>query len=171
MKNILVYFSSNMTKKKLKYIIERTLQEVILNSIFLWDFLLWDLTLFSVLRRFIYRLIAKIGKWTRIRKWQYITHINSLTIWKNCFINRGNTFDNSWKIMIGDNCSIGYDNKFITTSHYERRSTDHKEIDFTSYSQNITIWNWVWITTWCIILPGTITVSYTHLTLPTNREV
>ena len=26
-------------------------------------------------------------------------------------------------------------------------------------------------TDWCVVLNGAVTVSYTHLTLPTNREV
>ncbi len=145
-----------MTKKQIKYIITRTFQETILNLVFLLDFLLRDLTIFSVIRRFLFWTVAKIGKWTRIRKWQYLTHINKLKIWNNCFVNRKNIFDNSWNIEIGNNCSIGYDNKFITTSHYEKWKIHLNKNDFTSYSQGIKIWSNVWITTWCTILPWTV---------------
>lgn len=141
-----------MKKAHIKYIINRTIHEVILHMIYLIDFILPDLTVFSILRRFIRRIWIKVWKNTRIRKWQYCTYVHNLSIWNNCFINRGNLFDNTAKIEIWDNCSIWYENKFLTTAHYEQ---GHKlKSDWlTTYAKSIKIWNNVWIASSCIILP------------------
>lgn len=142
-------------KSKIIYLLRRTLNELIISIVQLVDFLLFDLTLFSPIRSLIWRLVAKIGKWTRIRKWLFVTNIWKLKIGKNCFINRNNLFDNNKLIIIWDDCSLGYDNKFITSSHYEKQNIK-ENIKFTTYSEGITIWNNVWITSGCIILPWTV---------------
>ena len=129
------------------YLLKRTIDEVVLNIVFAIDFILPDLTIFSSLR-------TKIGKQTRIRRGQYLTNLKKLRIGNNCFVNRENIFDNQGMIIIGNNCSIGYRNQFLTTNHYERDKI--KNIEFTTYAKEIRIGNNVWITSNCVITPGTI---------------
>lgn len=134
------------------YILKKTYNEVVVSLVHLIDFFLPDFTILTPVRSLFYRLIANVGSWTRLRKWQYVLSQWTLSIWKNCYLNRWNIFDTNQTIQIWNNCSIGYDNYFITSSHYERWSW-YDEVEFTTTSKPIKVWNWVWITTWCKILP------------------
>lgn len=143
---------------KIKYILQRTFHEFCISLYGFFDKISPDFTLFSPFRKVILSLFTqvKIGKKTRIRKWLYLTNIKKLRIWKNCFINRENTFDNNALITIWDDCSIWYGNKFLTSSHYEKQNVNIKKLEFTTYSKEIQIGNNVWITSGCIILPWSI---------------
>ncbi len=141
--------------KKLNYLLKRTLHEIFIWLYVFFDFIIPDFTLFSPLRSFLLKIFTFSKLWisTRIRKKQYLTNINKLKIWKNCFINRWNLFDNNAKITIGDDCGIWYDNKFLTSMHYEKQNIEKKDLDFSTFSKEIIIGNNVWITSNCIILP------------------
>lgn len=141
-----------MNNKQLWYILHRTIHESILWIIYGIDFLLPDFTILSPLRKLIRWSIGSIWRWTRIRKWQYFTHVNKCKIWSWCFINRGNIFDNGWWITIWNNCSIWYKNTFITASHFEKGDQNYSW-SFTTHNKAITIGNNVWIATNCTILP------------------
>ena len=134
--------------------LKRTTEEFICISYRLLDTLLPDLTLLSPIRCIFANLLWDIGSQTRIRKGFHVMKVGNISIGRNCFINRYNFFDNfGAKIIIGNDCSIGYNNKFITTSHIEKNKL--KKEDQTFYSKPITIGNNVWITSNCVILPGT----------------
>jgi acetyltransferase-like isoleucine patch superfamily enzyme len=143
--------------KKINYIFKRTYQEFLIWIFIFLDFIIPDYTIFSPIRKILFSTftISKIWKFTRIRKWQYITNIKKIKIWNNCFINRWNLFDNNSLISIWNDCSIGYNNKFITSWHYEKQNIQKDNLQFSTYSEKIIIWNNVWITTNCIILPWT----------------
>lgn len=141
--------------EKIKYIFKRTLHEFLISIYIFLDILIPDFTIFSPLRSKLLSIfsLSKIWKSTRIRKNQYLTNLKNLRIWKNCFINRWNLFDNNWEISIWDDCWIWYDNKFLTTMHYEKQNISKEKLKFSTYSQEIIIWNNVWITSNCTILP------------------
>lgn len=138
----------------IKYLLSATIQEILINIYFLIDFILPDLTVFSPIRKIFASIFWYIGKKTRIRKGFRTTKLGKITIGKNCFINRNNFFDNNNLITIGDNCSIGFDNKFLTVNHIEK-GKEREDNQGTVYSKPIKVGNNVWITTNCIILPGT----------------
>lgn len=146
--------NKNRIKILFKYLIKATFNEMLISLYNLQDVILPDWTVFSVIRRLFANCFWAIGKKTRIRKGLRAGKIGKLKIGDNCFINKDNLFDNSSSIEIGDNCSIGFNNKFLTTSHIEKDKIREENI-MTSYSKPIKIGNGVWITTNCVILPGT----------------
>ncbi len=142
--------------QKIRYLTKRTIHEFFIWVYLFFDFVFPDFTILSPIRSILLFLFtqSKIGKSTRIRKWQYLTNIWKLKIGTNCFINRGNLFDNNTLITIWDNCSIWYENKFLTTSHYKKEDiSDITKLEKTTFSRSITIGNNVWITSNCTILP------------------
>ncbi len=130
-----------------------TLKEIGLLIAGLVDFILPDLTLFSVLRRYIWMTHASVGKKTRIRRGLRLVGNGKLAIGGNCFVNQGNLFDVAGGVVIGRDCSIGFDNKFLTVTHVEKVSGFVPKT--TIISSPIVVGNNVWITSNCIILPGT----------------
>ena len=144
--------------KKILYIIQRTFNESFIGIYKLFDILIPDLTLFSPLRKVSLSILtfSRIWSSTRIKKNQHLTHLRKLQIWNNCFINRNNIFDNNSMIDIWNNCSIWYNNTFITSSHYEKQNIKRGNLNFTTFSKDISIWNNVWITSNCTILPWTV---------------
>lgn len=149
-----VSIKNNM--QKIKYLVNRTIHELIIWIYLFFDCILPDLTIITPIRSIFLCLftLSKIGKSTRIRKWQYLTNIWKLIIGANCFINRWNLFDNNSIITVWDNCIIWYENKFLTTSHYRKEDvSDVSKLKQTTFSRPITIGNNVWITSNCTILP------------------
>lgn len=70
----------------------KTINELVITFIEVIDFALPDLTIFSVIRPFIFFLTAKIGTGTRIKRGLRITNINRLKIGGDCYINKNNFF-------------------------------------------------------------------------------
>ena len=136
------------------YLTRATWRQALILFYGFFDFILPDFTILTPVRKMIGDLFWTIGKRTRIRKGMYVARPGNLVIGQNCFINRKNLFDNAGLITIGDNCSIGFDNKFLTVNHIEKDKL-REENQNTFYSQKITIGNGVWISTNCVILPGT----------------
>ena len=97
------------------------------------------------------------------------THLSALcggvmTIGERVTINRNCTFVCRKEITIGDHCAFGpnvciydHDHKFGARGIQEGYSLE-----------SVVIEDHCWIGAGCIILRGTHTVSYTHLTLPTK---
>ncbi|MBM3234023.1 acyltransferase [Candidatus Pacearchaeota archaeon] len=142
----MTYFTSNL--------IRIIISEIIISLYYITDFILPDWTIFSPIRKIFANFFWDIHKKSRIRKYFYATHLGNLKIGKNCFVNRKNLFDNAARIEIGDNCSIGFDNKFLTVSHIEKDKIRY-ENQKSFYSKPIKIGDSVWITSNCIVLPGT----------------
>lgn len=141
----------------IKYLLKVTYNEIIIGITNFIDFILPDLTILSPVRKVIYVFFTRVTilKKTRIRKWLRITHINNLLIWANCFINSNNLFNNNSHIIIWNDCSIWYNNIFITSSHFEKTDENIK-LSKTFFSEDIKIWDNVWVTSSCTILPWTI---------------
>jgi acetyltransferase-like isoleucine patch superfamily enzyme len=139
---------------ELGYLTRATWRQMVISFYIFFDFILPDFTILTPVRKIIGKLFWTIGKQTRIRKGMYVARPGNLVIGRNCFINRKNLFDNASLITIGDNCAIGFDNKFLTVNHIEKDKL-REENQNTFYSQKITIGNGVWISSNCIILPGT----------------
>ncbi|SRR5260221_9164591 len=139
----------------INYIFKKTLSEIIIAIYSILDFLLFDLTIFTPVRAMIASLFWKIGKKTRLRKGFVVTHLRNLEIGNNCYINRNNLFNNGGKITIGSNCTIGFDNKFLTVNHIEKDKV-RSENNYSFYYKNVQIGDNVWITTNCVILPGSV---------------
>jgi len=136
------------------YLARATWHQTLVSLFSFCDFALPDLTILSPFRKYIACIFWRIGKHTRIRKGLHIARPGNLVIGRNCFINRNNLFDNGNLIIIGDNCSIGFDNKFLTVNHIEKDKLREENWN-TFYSQKIIIGNGVWVSTNCVILPGT----------------
>jgi maltose O-acetyltransferase len=144
-----------MKKKQIRYLLDRTFQESVISLFNLADLIIPDLTIFSPIRRNLANLIWNIGKKTRMRKSFRANFLGNLKIGNNCYINRNNLFDNKAEIKIGSNCLIGFDNKFLTVSHTVKNKKGNKKDQETIFSRPIKIGENVWITTNCVILPGT----------------
>lgn len=142
-----------MNKEQIKYLLSRTIQESLISIFSFVDFIIPDLTIFSSFRKLIIGIFWNVNTETRIRKGFRATRLGRIKIGKNCYINQNNFFDNDSLIEIGDNCSIGFENKFLTINHIEKDKT-RDEVYKTFYSKPIKIGNNVWITSNCVILPG-----------------
>jgi maltose O-acetyltransferase len=116
------------------------------------SFLIPDWMIFAKVRSFLFSLFWKIGKNSQVQKQITLAYLGNFSAGSRLGMNRGNYFDNTGKISFGDNCIVGYRNLFITSSHPEKGKQKKDEV---VYSRPITIGNNVWITSNCIILPGT----------------
>lgn len=75
----------------------------------------------------------------------------NLIVGKGTFINYNCFFDTSDKIEIGENCSVGFKNTFITSTH-KIGETNKRALD--GYSKPILIKDGCWIGANSTILPG-----------------
>jgi maltose O-acetyltransferase len=106
----------------------------------------------QLLRTVLYRLSGlQIRSWN-IREGQIIDNSN-LRIGDRTAVNRHCSFEGSGVISIGDDCHIGPETAFITSTH-ERRSDGW--IDGDAIFVDIRIEDDVWVGARCVILPGAV---------------
>jgi acetyltransferase-like isoleucine patch superfamily enzyme len=144
--------NSLIKESKFKESFKRLFPEIV---IIIWNFLDILMPNFDILSRVrgLFFSLFWDAKKLAIMKGNRVIYLGNLNLGKRCFINKENIFDNDAKIIIGNNCLIGFRNLFLTVSHVEKGKQRNKE---TIFSKPITIGNNVWITSNCTILPGTV---------------
>lgn len=113
-----------------------------------FDFVLPEIILLSPIRERLFNLFWKSNGNFYLRRGNKFTRIGNISFGKNCRVNFGNIFDNNSKISVNDNCRIGFRNLFVTSTHIKKTSAKGKK-------SQIILGNNVWITSGCVILPGT----------------
>jgi acetyltransferase-like isoleucine patch superfamily enzyme len=109
------------------------------------------------IRSRIFKVAYKAEGKLYIRKGNFINNPAKFKVGKNIVMNKENIFDNNGFITFGDDCMIGFRNTFLTVTHFEKESKDpHKKENSHFYYKPVVLGNGVWITSNCIILPGTV---------------